>query len=466
VTPAAAFADPGHASPELVGLLAHGRRLASLGEDEGAKRAYLDALKRDPTSLEALLELSRLALRSGHRSAAITCCRQAIFCHPGEPAAHVNLGGLLIESGEFEAARTAFAAALAVSPSLSSAHQGMARALTALGDPAAASAHWRLGLADGWLAPQPYRGAAPPTSLLLLVSAKGGNIPTRALLDDTVFAVTVLYAEGHDPARSLPEHAVIFNAIGDADLCADALAKAAGVVARSAAPVVNAPSAVAPTTRAEVAARLAGIAGLVVPKVRALSRADIASADLTFPQLVRSPGFHTGQHFVRVERAYDLAAGIADLPGDELLAIEPLDARRADGLFRKYRVMIIGGALWPLHLALSNDWKVHYFSAEMAENADARLEEARFLADMPGVLGVKAMAALGAIAQRLGLDYGGVDFGLSADGEMLLFEANAGMVIQPPGPEPIWDYRRAPIGRALDAAKALLIAEAGAALAA
>ena len=168
---------------------------------------------------------------------------------------------------------------------------------------------------------------------------------------------------------------------------------------------------------------------------------------------------------MRVERAGDLAASIADLPGDELLAIQLLDARGSDGLFRKYRVMMIGGALWPLHLALSPDWKVHYFSAAMAENADARLEEARFLADMPGVLGANAMAALGAIAERLGLDYGGVDFGLSADGEVLLFEANAGMVIQPPAPEPIWDYRRAPIGRALEAVRALLLAKAGAALA-
>ncbi len=466
MTPAAAFPQTCLAEPSLADLLAHGRRLAARAEDEGAKRLYLDALKRDPTSLEALLELSRLALRSGHRSAAITCCRQAIFCHPQEPAAHVNLGGLLIESGEFEAARAAFEAALTVSPELPAAHQGMARVLTALGDPATADAHWRRGLVEGWLAPQPYRGAGPPVPLLLLVSAKGGNIPTRALLDDTVFAVTVLYAEGHDPTRSLPEHALIFNAIGDADLCADALAKAAGVTARSAAPVVNAPAAVAPTTRAGIAARLAGIPGLVVPKVRTLHRADLASAGLSFPQLVRSPGFHTGQHFVRVERAGDLAAAVADLPGDELLAIQPLDARGSDGLFRKYRVMMIGGALWPLHLALSPDWKVHYFSAAMADDAAARLEEARFLADMPAVLGAKVMAALGAIALRLGLDYGGVDFGLSADGEMLLFEANAGMVIQPPGPEPIWDYRRAPIGRALDAVKSLLLAKAGGALAA
>ena len=453
------------AEPSLADLLARGRRLASLAEDEAAKRAYLDALRRDPACLEALHELARLALRSGHRSAAMTCWRQAIFCHPDDPAAHVNLGGLLIESGELEAARAAFGAALALA-SLPAAHLGMARVLTALGELRAAQAHWRLGLADGWLAPQPYRGVGAGIPALLIVSAQGGNIPTRALIDDTVFAATALYAEGHDPARPLPPHAVIFNAIGDADLCADALANAAAVTARSAAPVINTPAAVAATTRAGTAVRLAGTPGVVVPELRALRRADMNNAGLRFPRLVRAPGFHTGQHFVRVECAADLDAAIAGLPGDELLAIEPLDARGADGRFRKYRVMFIGGALYPLHLAVAPAWKVHYFSSAMDESADARAEEARFLADMPRVLGPRAMAALAAIGDRLGLDYGGVDFGLSARGELLLFEANAGMVIQPPGPEPVWDYRRASISRALAAVKAMLIAKAGVARAA
>ena len=463
VSTAVAQAEPSPSEASLADHLARGRALASLAEDEAAKRAYLDALKRDPTCLEALLELARLALRSGHRSAAITCWGQAIFCHPAEPAAHVNLGALLLESGALEAARAEFADALALAPDLGPAHQGMARALTGLGEAAAAESHWRCGLADGWLAPQPYRGAGLPLPLLVLVSAKGGNIPTGALIDDTVFAVTALYAEGYDAARPLPAHAAVFNAIGDADLCAAALAKAAECAVRTSAPVVNAPAAVAATTRTQIAARLAGIPGMVVPEIRTLARGDVANAGLSFPVLVRAPGFHTGQHFVRVEAPADLATAIAELPGDELLAIEPLDARGADGLARKYRVMFIGGALFPLHLAVSPDWKVHYFSAAMAHIAAARAEEAAFLADMPGVLGAKAMAALSEIAAQLALDYGGVDFGLSPAGEVLLFEANAGMVIQPPGPEPIWDYRRAAIGRALDAVKALLLAKADAA---
>jgi glutathione synthase/RimK-type ligase-like ATP-grasp enzyme len=92
----------------------------------------------------------------------------------------------------------------------------------------------------------------------------------------------------------------------------------------------------------------------------------------------------------------------------------------------------------------------------MADRPDLRAEEAAFLADMPKAIGPRAMAALQAIQERLGLDYAGVDFGLGADGRLLLFEANATMTITPPEPDPIWNYRRAPIARALEAAKSML----------
>jgi glutathione synthase/RimK-type ligase-like ATP-grasp enzyme len=68
-----------------------------------------------------------------------------------------------------------------------------------------------------------------------------------------------------------------------------------------------------------------------------------------------------------------------------------------------------------------------------------------FLSDMPLVLGDKAMVALTQIRDALGLDYAGVDFGLNADGDLLLFEANATMVIAAPDPDPRWAYRRAAI---------------------
>ena len=133
---------------------------------------------------------------------------------------------------------------------------------------------------------------------------------------------------------------------------------------------------------------------------------------------------------------------LAQLPGKDLTVIEYLDARGPDGKIRKYRVMMIDGRLYPLHAAVSSNWKVHYFSAEMEDFPEHRAEDAAFLADMPGVLGARAMQALAEIQKMLELDYGGVDFGLDENGEILLFEANAMMAVIPPKADARWDYRR------------------------
>lgn len=444
----------------IAALIERARQLAAGGQDDAAKAAYLDVLRRDATHFAALNELATLAYASGHRSAARTAYEQAVRCHPDNPISRVNLGTLLADEQDFAGARVQYEAALAADPGLAEAHQGLARVLTELGEDAAAEPHWQKGFVGHALVTRPYRGVGAGVPILLLVSAKGGNIPTRLMLDDRVFAVVALYAEFFDAAQALPEHALIFNAIGDADLCGEALANAEKIIARSKAPVINPPTLVKATGRAANAARLAMVPDVVAPAVRMLSRAALASAALCYPLLLRAPGFHTGRHFVRVEGQAELAAAIAALPGDALLAIDYLDARGADGLARKYRGMIIDSALYPLHLAIAADWKVHYFTADMAANAAYRDEERRFLEDMPAVLGPRAMAALAAIGGAMGLDYAGVDFGLRADGALLLFEANATMVINPPDPDPIWDYRRAPIQRALDAAKTMLLARA------
>jgi hypothetical protein len=143
------------------------------------------------------------------------------------------------------------------------------------------------------------------------------------------------------------------------------------------------------------------------------------------------------------------------------MAIEFLDARGADGWVRKYRVMMVGGQIYPLHLAISQQWKIHYFSADMRDRAEHRAEEAKFLADMPGVLGAKAMAALEQLSAAIGLDYGGIDFALNQRGEILLFEANATMVVEQPDGDPRWDYRRAAVERIHAAVRDLLLASAG-----
>ncbi|HEX8806025.1 MAG TPA: hypothetical protein VF741_03705, partial [Candidatus Aquilonibacter sp.] len=146
-----------------------------------------------------------------------------------------------------------------------------------------------------------------------------------------------------------------------------------------------------------------------------------------FPVLLRPPGYHTGEFFELVRDRDELAKIAPTLPGDKLLVIELLDARGADGHYRKYRVLSIGGQLYPIHLARSTQWKVHYFSADQVRTREAVAEEEAFLTNMPAAIGERAMRAIEEAAQRIGLDYFGIDFALDRHGNALFFEANATM---------------------------------------
>jgi hypothetical protein len=230
--------------------------------------------------------------------------------------------------------------------------------------------------------------------------------------------------------------------------------------------VLNKPSAVMATGRADNAQRLSRLPGVIAPAMVTLARellslpdaaTDLARHGLKFPLLLRTPGFHTGRHFVRVDRPAALRKAVAELPGAELTAIEYLDSRGADGKVRKYRVMTIDGCLYPLHAAISSHWKIHYFTAEMADCDAHRAEDAEFLEDMPGVLGPRAMTALDEIQRTLGLDYAGIDFGLSPAGDLHLFEANATMVVNPPEPDMRWAYRRLAVERIFAAVRRMFI---------
>jgi hypothetical protein len=452
--------------PECVDL--HFKRaclLAEIGDTEDAKRAYLEVLGRSPAHVGALNNLGTLLYLTGYRTAARSAYTEAIARHPDHPMAHVNLGNIFLEAGDLAPAREHYQAALALDSGFAEAHRGLGNLLAELGHEEAAARHQRLGLRDQRATELPYRGEAEPVQMLLLVSGRRGDVPIRHLLDDKVFRTFVVFPNAYDPDAPLPQHDVVFNAIGDADSCALALDRAVTLMERTFAPVLNPPAAVLGTGRAANSRRLGEIPGVVAPVIVNLSREVLSSTSaeqalahrgLRFPLLLRSPGSHNGRHFLRVENAGGLGAALRELPGEELTAIQCLDARGVDGKYRRYRVMMIGGWLYPLHLAISSHWKIPYVTEDMTEDVEHRAEEAEFLRDMPEVLGPGAMAALADIQEALGLDYAGIDFGLSASGEVLLFEANASMTLVAPGRDRRWDYRRAAIQRIEDAVRKML----------
>lgn len=440
--------------------------LDRLGRADDARLAYVEILQRDASHFGALNDLGMLLFKAGLRQEAFTCFNAVVAKHPREAVGHANLALILLRGGEKEKAREHYEIAVSLDPQNVEARRGLALALEALGDRTSAAVHRDIGFGAAPLVEIPYRGEGSGIRVLLLVRAGPGNVPTDRFLDDRTFAVAKLVADAYRPSLALPAHDVIFNAIGDADVTGDALERAAAIVERSGALVVNPPEAVLETGRVRIARRLRDVEGIVAPRAQAYAKALLLAPDAVdrlegdgfgLPFLLRAAGFHTGEHFERVERREELREIASRLPGEELLALEFADVRGADGNARKYRVLFIDGNLYPLHLAISPHWKVHYFSAAMADHAERRAEEERFLSDMSGALGGRAVDALARVAAELALDYAGADFTIDAGGNVVLFEANATMIVPVPDADPRWEYRRAPIARIERAVRAMLL---------
>ncbi len=470
--------------PKAVDL--HFRRaslFSELGRLGAATNEYLKVLQAEPHHLGALNNFARVLVATGHRRAACLLFRDAVTRYPSDPLSHVNFGNFLLQESEWlEAhgqikkalhhkaeARREFDQALKIDAGYERAHEGLSYLVAESGNDEKADWHRRRAFQNRSIIPLPYRGGSAPIPLLQLASTTGGNAPLKKFLDDRIFQTFLVLPEFLDPATPLPPHHLVVNAIGDVEVSSRALVAAQAVMTRTSAPVINPPAAVLATSRAQNASRFSELTGVVTPITVTLPREQLAGPSvpallnrhgLVFPVLLRAPGFHTGLNFLRVESPAELPAAIKQLPGRELIVMQFLDARGHDGKTRKYRVMMIDGRIYPLHLAVSSDWKIHYFTAEMVDNAGHRAEDEAFLQNPAAVLGAVAMTALEQIQSRLGLDYAGVDFGLNMRREVLLFEANATMVVNPPEQDKKWNYRWAAYRRIREAVLRMLMERA------
>ena len=253
----------------------------------------------------------------------------------------------------------------------------------------------------------------------------------------------------------------VVNYIADPDLCAAALRAAGAVALEVPRPWFNHPDRIAATTRDRVSETLQGIPGISAPRVIRCKPdriEDIQSAirenGIDYPVLVRAVGSHRGRTLARIDRPDDARAFMAGLAtGAELYICPFVDFSGVDGLYRKYRVVMIGGRPFLNSLVTSADWNVHAFSRIWNDATIA--EEQAALDGFASGLGARFAPQLQEIHRRLGLDYFGMDFAMTPDGSMLIFEANAVMdVLGPATLEPdIWVES----GRAIKAALLALL---------
>lgn len=227
--------------------------------------------------------------------------------------------------------------------------------------------------------------------------------------------------------------------------------------------VVNPPDAVLGSTRDKIARRLAGTPGLIVPKVIRLRGGKPALAERMFdqarleaPLIIRRTGTHSGQ-IVGLFDSLETAAAAVDGSG-EYVATQFVDFRSADGMYRKYRIFFIGERPILRHMLVSDQWSVHAEDRArfMSERPELIAEERALFESDTDPLPPGVSETLREVRKRMALDFFGMDFGVTADGRVLLFEANATMCFFPFSPDTRFDYLTRSFAPAQAAFRALL----------
>lgn len=295
------------------------------------------------------------------------------------------------------------------------------------------------------------------------------NTPVECLLEDAGFRVDALYVGAGLPwPAELPTHDLVFVAISEADAHVEVLRQLDRYLADWPRPVLNRPDRIPALSRGDAFTRLADVDAIHMATTLRVSRevleqvaSDAARASallpgVTFPVIVRPLGSHAGTQLERIATPAGLGAYLAGTDARRFFVADFIDYASPDGLFRKYRIVLIDGRPFVCHMGISRHWMVHYPYEEMTAHADRRAEEAACMASFDDDFARRHAAAFAAIAQRFGLDYVGMDCAQSADGRLLVFEFANALVVHAIDDPALFPYKAAQMRKVFDAFAGML----------
>ncbi len=300
-----------------------------------------------------------------------------------------------------------------------------------------------------------------PAARLLVIACPGDLAENNAiefLVEGSDIEMETMYVAPDLPAPDpIPEHDVAMVAICESGRNGPVLGHAARMLEGWAKPVLCPAGRIAALGRDEVSRLLDGAPGVAMPVAERVSRRALAEMG-GFPRIARPVGSHKGQGLARLEDGAGVAKYLAGRKESEFYVAPYVDYRSADGQFRKYRVVLIDGRPYACHMAVSRDWIVHYISAGMAESAEKRAEEARFFERFEEDFAARHGEALRAVAERVGLEYFGIDCGETRDGELLVFEVDSAMTVHAMDPPELYPYKPAQMERVFGAFRKMVLA--------
>lgn len=314
---------------------------------------------------------------------------------------------------------------------------------------------------------QVYRDHEPegeaPALRLLGFAAPGdlmANLPLQLMLEGSDIRLDLLYVvPGEDLPEKVPGHDMAFTMMAAAPDTVESLERLAAVAPLwPCPPVLNAPERVLRLAAEGVASLVPASPGLRPLPASVLSAAELARLGqgesppegTAFPLAVRPLGEGDDKGPFRLDAPASVAPYLAAYGADSHRLSPLVDCKGADGLFRAYRVVLVGGAPLILQASVSESW--------IARKSDAGTEAEAF-AQFDEGFARRHAAAFAALAGGVGLEYFAVDCAEAADGALVVFGADTAVVVhafeQPDAP-----HRRHRMLRVTEAFRAMLHAAA------
>jgi glutathione synthase/RimK-type ligase-like ATP-grasp enzyme len=232
---------------------------------------------------------------------------------------------------------------------------------------------------------------------------------------------------------------VIFNEISDPDSHTTSLKRCEAFCDMQKVTVINRPEAILQTRRDIISENLKNQPGLIMPLTVRFNPETpedvgqgIAQAGLQYPVIFRQAGDHGGISTVLLNSEADINAAMYAfaLDGRAYYLTEFRDYASPDGLYRKYRVVVVEGKPYLRHMIVSSHWLIHSSSREfMKAQPQYAEEEASVLATFDEKLRPLLSPLTQTLAEKLQLEYFGIDCNVTADNRLLIFEINANMNI-------------------------------------
>ena len=312
---------------------------------------------------------------------------------------------------------------------------------------------------------------------LLALMAPGelmANAPLEFLVQDSDINLEMFYLSEELPLPvTLPEHDVLFVAVNESDANRLILKQIETVIQSTTTPVLNAPERIARLSRNESYTLLKSVPGMIMPAAHRLERqllADIGQKNVAidtvleqgeFPVIVRPVGSHAGHGLRKIEAASAISAYLNAHDDNEFVLSPFIDYCGSDGLYRKYRLVLIDGRPFACHMAISSQWMVHYLNAYMSDSEAKRAEEAQFMETFEQDFARRHAQALHGIAERTGLDYLIIDCAETSSGELLVFEIDSGAVVHAMDSPEVFPYKPPQMRKIFAAFRELLIKTKG-----